>query len=165
MILCGMYNLQDMGVVPQGKISSLNSAIIVYPRCQMTWQFISFDNSLPPLQECCWFPRVVPGECDWQCCASIQRQAFPRGMQVWVVKCFILPKPEGKTYWARLLLALQSGGILAFYANGHKRGKSLSFWLAPSWYCPACPFVSSLSPAAPFQGSELPAEALIQASM
>lgn len=78
-----MYNLQDMVVMPHGKISSLNSAIIAYPRCQTTWQFIAFGNVFPSLQECCCLSLALLGMQLWQGCASIQRQAFSHGLHSW----------------------------------------------------------------------------------
>ena len=143
-----MYNLQDTVIVPHGKISSLNSAIIAYPRCQTTWQFIAFDNAFPSLQECGCLSLALLGMQLWLGCARIQRQAFPHGMHNWwMAKCFILSKPESKTFWAGPLFALQSGGVLAFYVSGDVGGKSLSSGFTHSWYCPAP------SSAVPFQGS------------
>lgn len=133
-----MYNLQDMVVMPHGKISSLNSAIIAYPRCQTTWQFIAFGNVFPSLQECCCLSLALLGMQLWQGCASIQRQAFPHGLHSWSGWLNALPqsKPESKTFRAGLLFALQSGGIWAFYVSGDG-GKGLSSGFSHSWYCPA----------------------------
>lgn len=60
---------------------------------------------------------------------SIQRRAFPKS--IWMAECFILPKPEGKTVWTGLVLALQNSGI----RFSVPAGMSLSFWLTLSWYC------------------------------
>lgn len=83
LLFYAMYNLQDTVIVPHGKISSLNSAIIAYPRCQTTWQFIAFDNAFPSLQECGCLSLALLGMQLWLGCARIQRQAFPHGMHNW----------------------------------------------------------------------------------
>lgn len=145
-----MYNLQDTSVVPRGKISLLNSVIIARSCCQMTWQFVSFDNALPSIWEHCWFlwHYQVSGTLSPLC--KYSETCFPSWdvESVWVAECFSLPKPEGKTFWTGLVLALQSGGIqLSLLA-----GVSLSFWLSLSWYCPTPSY--TLSPASPFQGSQ-----------
>lgn len=57
-----MYNLQGTSVVPHGKMSLLNSITIACSCCQMTWQVVSFDNTLPSVWKCCWFL--------WQCQVS-----------------------------------------------------------------------------------------------
>lgn len=83
LLFYAMYNLQDTVIVPHGKISSLNSAIIAYPHCQTTWQFIAFDNAFPSLQECGCLSLALLGMQLWLGCARIQRQAFPHGMHNW----------------------------------------------------------------------------------
>lgn len=147
LILYGMYNLQDTSIVPHGKISLLNSAIIACSCCQMTWQFVSFDNALPSMWGCCCFL--------WHCQVSGTQRALCKYAEmrfplwdvesVWVAECFILPEPEGKTFWTGLVLALQNGDIWLSVPAG------MSFWLALSWYRPTPSY--TLSPAGPFQGS------------
>lgn len=97
LLFYAMYNLQDTVIVPHGKISSLNSAIIAYPRCQTTWQFIAFDNAFPSLQECGCLSLALLGMQLWLGCAH-SKTGFPSwdAQLVWMAKCFTLSKPESK---------------------------------------------------------------------
>lgn len=97
-----------------------------------------------------WLPFFgITGNATLAGLCTYSKTGFPSwdAQLVWMAKCFILSKPESKTFWAGPLFALQSGGVLAFYVSGDVGGKSLSSGFTHSWYCPAP------SSAVPFEGS------------